>query len=62
MAVGDAVFGLAHGCLGTRVVGPAAMLAPMPPHLAFHEAATVPTVRPCSFRDWYTHSFNCKPF
>ena len=41
---GDAVFGLAHGCLGTAVVSPAAMLAPMPATLSFQEAATTPTV------------------
>ena len=41
---GDAVFGLAHGCLGTAVVAPAAMLAPMPATLSFQEAATTPTV------------------
>ena len=41
---GDAVFGLAHGCLGTAVVSPAAMLAPMPSTLSFQEAATTPTV------------------
>jgi NADPH:quinone reductase-like Zn-dependent oxidoreductase len=41
---GDAVFGLAHGCLGTAVVSPAAMLAPMPSMLSFQEAATTPTV------------------
>lgn len=44
LAVGDAVFGLAHGCMGSRVVGPAAMLAHMPPHVTFAEAASVPTV------------------
>lgn len=44
LAVGDRVFGLAHGCLGTVVAGPACMLAPMPPDLSMAEAATVPTV------------------
>ena len=38
------MFGLAHGCLGTAVVSPAAMLAPMPATLTFQEAATTPTV------------------
>ena len=38
------VFGLAHGCLGTAVLAPAAMLVPMPPVLGFEEAATIPTV------------------
>ena len=41
---GDEVFGLAHGCLGTVVVSPAATLATLPPNLSFTEAATVPTV------------------
>ena len=38
------MFGLAHGCLGTAVVSPATMLAPMPATLSFQEAATTPTV------------------
>ena len=41
---GDAVFGLAHGCLGTAVSGPAAMVVQLPSNLSFVEAATVPTV------------------
>ena len=41
---GDAVFGLAHGCLGTAVVCQAATLAHMPCNLTFPEAATTPTV------------------
>lgn len=41
---GDAVFGLAHGCLGTAVSGPAAMVVQMPSNLSFVEAATIPTV------------------
>lgn len=44
LRVGDAVFGLAHGCLGTAVTGPASLLTTMPHHLTFSEAATVPTV------------------
>ncbi len=44
LSAGDAVFGLAHGCLGTAVVSPAAMLAPLPATLSFQEAATTPTV------------------
>ncbi len=44
LPAGDAVFGLAHGCLGTVVVSPATTLAPMPATLSFSEAATVPTV------------------
>eukprot|EP00889_Picochlorum_renovo_P006745 jgi/Picre1/33775/NNA_001254.t1 len=34
---GDAVFGLAHGCLGTAVSGPAAMVVQMPSNLSFVE-------------------------
>ncbi len=41
---GDAVFGLAHGCLGTIVSSPAATLVAMPPNVSFEEASTVPTV------------------
>jgi NADPH:quinone reductase-like Zn-dependent oxidoreductase len=41
---GDAVFGLAHGCLGSVVVSVAATLVPIPPTLTYREAATVPTV------------------
>jgi NADPH:quinone reductase-like Zn-dependent oxidoreductase/acyl carrier protein len=41
---GDAVFGLAHGCLGTIVSSPAATLVAMPPNFSFEEASTVPTV------------------
>jgi hypothetical protein len=41
---GDSVFGLAHGCLGTVVRGPAAQLAPMPACVTHQEAATMPTV------------------
>jgi NADPH:quinone reductase-like Zn-dependent oxidoreductase len=41
---GDEVFGLAHGCLGTVVTGPAAMLVRMPPSLTYAEAASLPTV------------------
>lgn len=43
-SAGDAVFGLAHGCLGTVVSGPAAMLVPMPSNISFVEASTIPTV------------------
>lgn len=42
--VGDAVFGIAPGSLGSCVVTSASNLVPMPSHLGFHEAATVPTV------------------
>jgi NADPH:quinone reductase-like Zn-dependent oxidoreductase len=44
LSPGDDVFGLAHGCLGTVVKGPAEMLVPMPPHLSYEEASTAPTV------------------
>jgi len=44
LCAGDAVFGLAHGCLGTAVSGPAAMLVPMPSNISFIEASTIPTV------------------
>ena len=42
--IGDAVFGIAPGSLGSCVVTSASSLVPMPSHLGFHEAATVPTV------------------
>lgn len=42
--IGDAVFGIAPGSLGSCVVTSASNLVPMPSHLGFHEAATVPTV------------------
>ena len=42
--VGDAVFGIAPGSVGSCVVTSASNLVPMPAHLGFHEAATVPTV------------------
>ena len=42
--VGDAVFGIAPGSLGSCVVTSASNLVPMPSFLGFHEAATVPTV------------------
>ena len=41
---GDAVFGFAHGCLGTSVECPASTLANMPDNVSFLEASTVPTV------------------
>ena len=42
--VGDAAFGIAPGSLGSCVVTSASNLVPMPSHLGFHEAATIPTV------------------
>ena len=42
--VGDAVFGIAPGSLGSCVITTASNLVPMPAHLGFYEAATVPTV------------------
>jgi NADPH:quinone reductase-like Zn-dependent oxidoreductase len=41
---GKEVFGLAHGCLGTIVVGSAATLALLPPSVSYVAAATIPTV------------------
>ena len=42
--VGDAVFGIAPGSLGSCVATSISNLVHMPTHLGFHEAATVPTV------------------
>ena len=42
--VGDAVFGLAGGCLGSHVDASAYTLVPMPSTLNFEAAATTPTV------------------
>ena len=42
--IGDAVMGLAPGCLGHSVVVPAQLLVAMPPRLGFQEACTTPTV------------------
>ena len=44
LRVGTAVFGIAPGSLGSCVVTRASNLVPMPLHLRFHEAATIPTV------------------
>ena len=44
LAVGDRVFGLAVGCLGTHAVTDARNLAPVPPHTSLLEAAACPTV------------------
>lgn len=44
VAPGDRVFGLAHGCLGTVVTGPAEMLAALPGSVSYVEGATMPTV------------------
>lgn len=41
---GDAVFGIAPGSLGTCVVTDSSNVVHMPPHVTFHEAASVPTV------------------
>ena len=41
---GTSVFGLASGCLGTLVHCAASTLVPMPSHLSFEQAATMPTV------------------
>lgn len=42
--VGDAVFGIAPGCLGSAVIVPADLMVALPPHISFEAAATVPTV------------------
>ena len=42
--MGDAVFGLAPGCIGHSVVVPQQLVVPMPPGLSFQEASTTPTV------------------
>ena len=42
--VGDAVFGIAPGSLGSCVASTVSNLVHMPIHMGFHEAATVPTV------------------
>lgn len=44
LKIGDAVFGLAPGCFGPSVVLPGNLMVPMPPGLAFVDAATLPTV------------------
>jgi hypothetical protein len=50
LAVGDRVFGLAHGCLGTLASGPACMMAPMPPGMSMQvrlmRGFTVPPLTP----------------
>ncbi len=42
--VGDAVFGIAPGCLGTSVIVPADLMVHLPPQLGFEAGATAPTV------------------
>ena len=42
--MGDAVFGIAPGCLGSAVIVPADLMVALPPHISFEAAATVPTV------------------
>ena len=42
--VGNAVFGIAPGCLGTAVIVPSDLMVPLPPHLSFEAGATAPTV------------------
>ena len=44
---GDAVFGLATGSLGTHVQASALTLVPVPQHVGFEAAATMPTVGVC---------------
>lgn len=43
-STGDAVFGLAPGCLGPSVIVPASLVVLMPQNLSYEEAATTPTV------------------
>lgn len=42
--MGDAVFGIAPGCLGTSVIVPADLMVALPPNLSFVAGATAPTV------------------
>merc|ERR1719174_1525184 len=42
--VGQAVFGLAEGCLGTEVNALSDLIVPLPSNVGFNAAATVPTV------------------
>lgn len=42
--VGDAVFGIAPGCLGASVIVPSDLMVALPPHLSFEAGATAPTV------------------
>jgi len=41
---GDAVFGLAGGCLGSHVIASNKTVVPMPSNISFEEASTMPTV------------------
>ncbi|KAJ9518952.1 hypothetical protein QJQ45_026209, partial [Haematococcus lacustris] len=43
IVAGTPVFGLAGGCLGSHVVCSAHTVVPMPPHLTYEQAATLPT-------------------
>jgi NADPH:quinone reductase-like Zn-dependent oxidoreductase len=44
LQVGQAVFGLAEGCLGSAVVAQAGALAALPALVSWEEAASLPTV------------------
>ena len=44
LAVGDRVFGLAVGCLGTFAYSVSNAVAPMPSNIGFEDACTLPTV------------------
>ena len=46
LVVGDRVFGLAHGCLGTLVSGPGCMMAKMPPGMTMQVRAPMLSRRP----------------
>ena len=42
--VGDRVLAMSLGCLRTEVVTPSSLVAPLPAHMTYNEAATIPTV------------------
>lgn len=44
LLAGDAVFGLAPGCLGPTVLVPTSLVVPMPSNISYEAAATTPTV------------------
>lgn len=44
VVAGEAVFGLAEGCLGSHVHAPMQTMVPVPECLGFDAAATLPTV------------------
>ena len=54
MHVGDAVFGIAPGCMGHSVFVPVELMVCKPPTVSFEEAATVPTAYCTVYQ-----AFNC---